>query len=421
MLYHFFEYVDKYYNVPGAGLFQYITFRAAFAIILSLIISLVFGGKIITKLKRMQIGETVRELGLDGQKAKEGTPTMGGIIIIMAILIPCLLLAKLDNVYIWLMIFTTIWLGLIGGADDYIKVFLKNKDGLSGKTKIFGQVILGLIVGITMLISNDVVIRMPLQDAKAGGYEIIKEYEIPLPRVNDISRMTEMAYVKTTLTNVPFLKDNNFDYKYLASFFGDNTDLWHSIIFTLIVIFIVTAVSNAANLTDGIDGLAAGTSAVIAATLGVFAYVSGNTIIADYLNVFYIPNSAELVVFSACFLGACIGFLWHNSFHARVFMGDTGSLTIGGIIAVLAISLRKELLIPILCGIFVAENLSVMLQVSYFKYTKKKYGEGRRIFKMSPLHHHFQKDGMHEAKIVTRFWIIGIILAIVSVITLKIR
>ena len=421
MLYHFFEYVDKYYNVPGAGLFQYITFRAAFAIILSLIISLVFGGKIITKLKRMQIGETVRELGLDGQKAKEGTPTMGGIIIIMAILIPCLLLAKLDNVYIWLMIFTTIWLGLIGGADDYIKVFLKNKDGLSGKTKIFGQVILGLIVGITMLISNDVVIRMPLQDAKAGGYEIIKEYEIPLPRLNDISRMTEMAYVKTTLTNVPFLKDNNFDYKYLASFFGDNTDLWLSIIFTLVVIFIVTAVSDAANLTDGIDGLAAGTSAVIAATLGVFAYVSGNTIIADYLNVFYIPNSAELVVFSACFLGACIGFLWHNSFPARVFMGDTGSLTIGGIIAVLAILLRKELLIPILCGIFVAENLSVMLQVSYFKYTKKKYGEGRRIFKMSPLHHHFQKDGMHEAKIVTRFWIIGIILAIVSVITLKIR
>jgi len=421
MLYHFFEYVDKYYNVPGAGLFQYITFRAAFAIILSLIISLVFGGKIITKLKRMQIGETVRELGLDGQKAKEGTPTMGGIIIIMAILIPCLLLAKLDNVYIWLMIFTTIWLGLIGGADDYIKVFLKNKDGLSGKTKIFGQVILGLIVGITMLISNDVVIRMPLQDAKAGGYEIIKEYEIPLPRVNDISRMTEMAYVKTTLTNVPFLKDNNFDYKYLASFFGDNTDLWLSIIFTLVVIFIVTAVSNAANLTDGIDGLAAGTSAVIAATLGVFAYVSGNTIIADYLNVFYIPNSAELVVFSACFLGACIGFLWHNSYPAKVFMGDTGSLTIGGIIAVMALLLRKELLIPILCGIFLVENLSVMMQVSYFKYTKKKYGEGRRILKMAPLHHHFQKEGMHESKIAVRFWIIGTVLGLLTIITLKVR
>ncbi len=421
MLYHFFEYIDKFYNVPGAGLFQYITFRAAFAIILSLIISLVFGGKIINKLKRLQVGETVRELGLEGQKAKEGTPTMGGIIIIMAILIPCLLLAKLDNVYIWLMLFTTVWLGLIGGADDYIKVFLKNKEGLSGKTKIFGQVILGLIVGVTMLVSNDVVLRMPLDEAKAGGYEIVKQYQIPLPRVNDISRMTDMAYVKTTLTNVPFLKDNNFDYKYLTSFLGDNTDLWLAIIFTLIVIFIVTAVSNAANLTDGIDGLAAGTSAVIAATLGIFAYVSGNTIIADYLNIFYIPNSAELVVFTACFLGACIGFLWHNSFPARVFMGDTGSLTIGGIIAVLAILLRKELLIPILCGIFVAENLSVVMQVSYFKYTKKKYGEGRRIFKMSPLHHHFQKEGMHESKIVTRFWIIGILLAIISIITLKIR
>ncbi len=421
MLYHFFEYIDKFYNVPGAGLFQYITFRAAVAIILSLIISLVFGGKIITKLKNLQVGETVRELGLEGQKAKEGTPTMGGIIIIMAILIPCLLLAKLNNVYIWLMLFTTIWLGLIGGADDYIKVFLKNKDGLSGKTKIFGQIILGLIVGVTLLISNDVVVRMPLDEAKTGEYEIVKQYQIPLPRVNDISRMTEMAYVKTTLTNVPFLKDNNFDYKYLVSFMGDNSDLWLSIIFTLIVIFIVTAVSNAANLTDGIDGLAAGTSAVIAATLGILAYVSGNTIIADYLNIFYIPNSAELVVFTACFLGACIGFLWHNSFPAKVFMGDTGSLTIGGIIAVLAILLRKELLIPILCGIFVAENLSVVMQVSYFKYTKKKYGEGRRIFKMSPLHHHFQKEGMHESKIVTRFWIIGILLAIVSIITLKIR
>ncbi|KXK39913.1 MAG: phospho-N-acetylmuramoyl-pentapeptide-transferase [Saprospiraceae bacterium] len=421
MLYHFFEYIDKHFNLPGSGLFQYISFRAAFAIILSLIISLVFGGKIIDLLRKKQIGETVRDLGLDGQKAKEGTPTMGGIIIIMAILIPCLLLAKLDNIYIWLMIFTTVWLGLIGGADDYIKVFLKNKEGLSGKTKIFGQVILGLVVGITMLLSNDVVIRMPLKDAQAGGYKIVKEYQLPLPKVNDITRMTDMAYVKTTLTNVPFLKNNNFDYQYLVPFVGDNVDLWLSIVFTLVVIFIVTAVSNAANLTDGIDGLAAGTSAVIAATLGIFAYVSGNNIIADYLNVFYIPNSAELVIFSACFLGACIGFLWHNSYPARIFMGDTGSLTIGGIIAVLAILLRKELLIPVLCGIFVAENLSVMLQVGYFKYTKKKYGEGRRIFLMSPLHHHFQKMGMHEAKIVTRFWIIGVMLALVSVITLKIR
>ncbi|HRO08869.1 MAG TPA: phospho-N-acetylmuramoyl-pentapeptide-transferase [Saprospiraceae bacterium] len=421
MLYHFFEYIEKYYNLPGARLFQYITFRAAFAIILSLTISLIFGGRIIKILKNMQIGETVRELGLDGQKAKEGTPTMGGIIIIMAILIPCLLLANLTNVYIWLMVFTTIWLGLIGGADDYIKVFKKNKEGLSGRTKVFGQIVLGLIVSIVMLNSNDVVIRMTSEDAKAGNYNIVKEYQIPLPQVNDITRLTDMAYVKTTLTNVPFFKNNNFDYKYLVQFLGDNTDLWLSIIFTLIVIFIVTAVSNAANLTDGIDGLAAGTSAVIAATLGVFAYVSGNTITADYLNIFYIPNSSELVVFSACFLGACIGFLWHNSYPARVFMGDTGSLTIGGIIAVLAIVLRKELLIPVLCGIFVAENLSVVLQVSYFKYTKKKYGEGRRILKMSPLHHHFQKSGMHEAKIATRFWIIGILLAIVSIITLKVR
>lgn len=421
MLYHFFEYIDKYYSLPGSGLFQYITFRAAFAMILSLVISLIFGGRIINLLKRRQIGETVRELGLDGQKLKEGTPTMGGIIIIMAILIPCLLLANLTNVYIWLMLFTTVWLGFIGGADDYIKVFKKNKEGLSGKAKIFGQVILGLIVSVTMLVSNDVVVRMPTDEAKAGNYLIVKEYQIPLPRVNDITRMTDMAYVKTTLTNVPFFKNNNFDYKYLVGFLGDNADLWLSIVFTLIVIFIVTAVSNAANLTDGIDGLAAGTSAVIAATLGVFAYVSGNTITADYLNIFYIPNSAELVVFSACFLGACIGFLWHNSFPAKVFMGDTGSLTIGGIIAVLAIILRKELLIPVLCGIFVAENLSVVMQVSYFKYTKNKYGEGRRIFKMSPLHHHFQKSGMHEAKIATRFWIIGILLAIVSVITLKIR
>jgi phospho-N-acetylmuramoyl-pentapeptide-transferase len=421
MLYHFFEYIDKYYNVPGAGLWQYITFRAAAAIILSLLISLVFGGKIISRLKRLQIGETVRELGLDGQKAKEGTPTMGGIIIIMAILIPCLLLARLDNVYILLMIFTTVWLGMIGGTDDYIKVFLKNKEGLSGKFKIFGQVVLGLIVGVTMLMSDEVVIRMPLDEAQERGYEIVKEYEILIPKVNDVSRIGQMAYVKTTLTNVPFIKGNTFDYKMLTSFLGDNTDIWWKLIFVLAIILIVTAVSNAANLTDGIDGLAAGTSAIIGTTLGVFAYVSGNTIIADYLNVFYIPNSAELVIFSACFIGACIGFLWHNSFPAKVFMGDTGSLTIGGIIAVLAIVLRKELLIPILCGIFVAENLSVVMQVSYFKYTKNKYGEGRRIFKMSPLHHHFQKEGMHEAKIVTRFWIIGILLAIISVITLKIR
>lgn len=421
MLYHIFEYIDKYYNLPGAGLFQYITFRSAAAIILSLVISLIFGGKIISSLKRLQVGETVRDLGLEGQKAKEGTPTMGGIIIIMAILIPCLLFARLDNVYVLLMIFTTIWLGLIGGADDYIKVFKKNKQGLSGKIKVLGQVVLGLVVALTMLISNDVVIRMPLAQAEQGGYQVVKTYSTLLPRVNDVSKLTEMAYVKSSLTNLPFWKNNNLDYFHLVDFAGDNSTLLLWIVFTLVVIFIVTAVSNAANLTDGIDGLAAGTSAIIGATLGIFAYVSGNTIIADYLKILYLPNSAELVIFSACFLGACIGFLWHNSYPAKVFMGDTGSLTIGGIIAVLAILLRKELLIPILCGIFLAENLSVVLQVSYFKYTKKKYGEGRRIFKMSPLHHHFQKLGMHEAKIVTRFWIIGIMLAIVSVISLKVR
>lgn len=421
MLYHIFDYLNKNFDVTGAGLFQYITFRSALAIILSLIISLIFGGKIISSLKRLQIGETVRDLGLEGQKVKEGTPTMGGIIIIMAILIPCLLLARLDNVYILLMIFATVWMGLIGFADDYIKVFKKNKEGLSGKTKIFGQIVLGLIVAITMLISRDVVIRMPLTQAEQGGYEITKVYSTPIPKVNEESKMVQMAYVKSTLTNVPFYKNNNFDYKILVRFLGDNADWALSILFTLIVVFIVTAVSNAANLTDGIDGLAAGTSAIIGTTLGVFAYVSGNTIIADYLNILYLPNSAELVVFSACFIGACIGFLWHNSYPAKVFMGDTGSLTIGGIIAVLAILLRKELLIPILCGIFLVENLSVVLQVGYFKYTKKKYGEGRRIFKMSPLHHHFQKLGMHESKIVTRFWIIGILLAIISIITLKVR
>jgi len=421
MLYHIFDYLNKNFDVTGAGLFQYITFRSALAIILSLIISLIFGGKIISSLKRLQIGETVRDLGLEGQKVKEGTPTMGGIIIIMAILIPCLLLARLDNVYILLMIFSTVWMGLIGFADDYIKVFKKNKEGLSGKTKIFGQIVLGLIVAITMLISRDVVIRMPLTQAEQGGYEITKVYSTPIPKVNEESKMVQMAYVKSTLTNVPFYKNNNFDYKILVRFLGDNADWALSILFTLIVVFIVTAVSNAANLTDGIDGLAAGTSAIIGTTLGIFAYVSGNTIIADYLNILYLPNSAELVVFSACFIGACIGFLWHNSYPAKVFMGDTGSLTIGGIIAVLAILLRKELLIPILCGIFLVENLSVVMQVGYFKYTKKKYGEGRRIFKMSPLHHHFQKLGMHESKIVTRFWIIGILLAIISIITLKVR
>lgn len=421
MLHYLFDFLDKTYNIPGAGLFQYITFRAGAAIILSLVITMIFGGRIIRSLKNLQVGETIRDLGLEGQKVKEGTPTMGGLMIILSILVPCLLFAKLDNIYVILMIFTTVWMGIIGFADDYIKVFKKNKEGLSGKTKIFGQVILGLVVGITMVISHDIVIRMPLDEAKAGGYEITKTYSTVVSKVNEEAKILQMAHVKSTLTNIPFYKDNNFDYKNLIAFADDNSGLLLSILFSFIVVFIVTAVSNAANLTDGIDGLAAGTSAIIGVTLGVFAYVSGHTIMANYLDILFIPDSAELVIFSACFIGACIGFLWHNSYPAKVFMGDTGSLTLGGIIAVLAILLRKELLIPILCGIFLVENLSVVLQVSYFKYTKKKYGEGRRIFKMSPLHHHYQKMGMHESKIVTRFWIIGIMLAVISVITLKIR
>lgn len=421
MLHYLFDFLDKTYNIPGAGLFQYITFRAGAAIILSLFITMIFGGRIIRSLKNLQVGETVRDLGLEGQKMKEGTPTMGGLMIILSILVPCLLFAKLNNIYVILMIFTTVWMGIIGFADDYIKVFKKNKEGLSGKTKIFGQVILGLVVGVTMIISHDIVIRMPLDQAQAGGYEITKTYSTVVSKVNEEAKILQMAHVKSTLTNIPFYKDNNFDYKYLIAFADDNSGLLLSILFSFIVVFIVTAVSNAANLTDGIDGLAAGTSAIIGITLGIFAYVSGHTIIANYLDILFIPDSAELVIFSACFIGACIGFLWHNSYPAKVFMGDTGSLTLGGIIAVLAILLRKELLIPILCGIFLVENLSVVLQVSYFKYTKKKYGEGRRIFKMSPLHHHYQKLGMHEAKIVTRFWIIGIMLAVISVITLKIR
>ena len=372
-------------------------------------------------MKRLQVGETVRELGLQGQKEKEGTPTMGGFIIILAILIPCLLFAKLNNIYIIVMLVSTIWLTLIGFADDYIKVFKKNKEGLKSTTKVIGQVILGIFVGVVMLMHNDITVRMPLNEAIGGKYEVVKQYKISIPNVVTGTSIKEMAYVKTSMTNVPFLKNNSFDYKSILWFLGDNAASWLWLIFVPIVIFIVTAVSNAANLTDGLDGLAAGVSAIIGATLGILAYVSGNTVIADYLNIFYLPDTGELVIFASCFLGGCVGFLWYNSYPAKVFMGDTGSLTIGGIIAVMALLLRKELLIPILCGIFVVENLSVMIQVSYFKYTKKKYGEGRRIFKMSPLHHHFQKEGMHEAKIAVRFWIVGIILAILTIITLKVR
>jgi len=421
MLYHLFEFLETSYNLPGAGLFQYITFRSASALILSLVISILIGDRIISSLKRLQIGETVRELGLDGQKQKDGTPTMGGIIIILAVLIPCLLFAKLNNIYIILMIITTLWMGAIGGLDDYIKVFKKNKDGLSGKFKIYGQVVLGLIIGFTMLMHEDVVIRVPSEIAIANNLEIQKEFTVQPYQLDNNDQQVKMAYVKAAWTNVPFLKNNSLDYKTILFFLGDNASKFIWLIFVPIVIVIVTSVSNGANLTDGIDGLLAGVAAIIAATLGVFAYVSGNSIIANYLNIFYIPYSEELVVFSACLIGACVGFLWYNSFPAKVFMGDTGSLTLGAIIAALALMLRKELLIPLLCGIFVIENVSVILQVSYFKYTRKKYGEGRRIFLMSPLHHHYQKKGIHEAKIVTRFWIIGILLAILSIITLKLR
>ncbi len=421
MLYYLFEYLESEFNIPGAGLFQYITFRSAAAVVLSLIISMVYGGKIISSLNKLQVGETVRDLDLAGQKEKEGTPTMGGFIIILSIVIPCLLFAKLDNIYIIVMLISTIWLMLIGFADDYIKVFRKNKAGLKSTSKIIGQVGLGIFVGAVMLLNDDITVRMTLEDAQAGGYEIIKEYTSTIPTVNAAPVARKYAYVKSTITNVPFMKENQFDYKYLLGFLGDNAGKFLFLLFIPIVIFIVTAVSNAANLTDGLDGLAAGVSAIIGATLGILAYVSGNNIIADYLNIFYIPNSSELVIYAACFFGGCIGFLWYNSFPAKVFMGDTGSLTIGGVIAVMAILLRKELLLPILCGIFVVENLSVMIQVGYFKYTKKKYGEGRRVFKMSPLHHHYQKLGMHESKIAVRFWIIGILLAIVTIITLKVR
>ena len=416
MLYDLLEYLEKTTNIPGLGVYKYISFRAGAAIIFSLLISMIFGSKIIQFLKQLQIGESVRDLGLKGQKEKEGTPTMGGVIILIAILIPCILWAKLDNIYIILMLLATSWMALIGFIDDYIKVFKKDKDGLSGKFKILGQVGLGLIVAITMLFNSDVEVRM--DPAKAEALDLTKvRYDSVYVR----GVKTEMAYVRTTMTNVPFFKNNQLDYAKLVPFVGDNAENFAWIIFIPIVILVVTAVSNAANLTDGIDGLATGVSAIIGATLGVLAYVSSNSIAADYLNIMFLPNAGELVIFTACFIGACIGFLWYNSFPAQIFMGDTGSLMLGGIIAAMAILIRKELLIPILCGIFLMENLSVMIQVGYFKYTKKKYGEGQRVFLMSPLHHHYQKKGIHESKIVTRFWIVGILLAVLTIITLKIR
>jgi len=421
MLYYIFEFLEEQYNLPGAGLFQFISFRAALAILISLFVATVFGDRIIRSLKRRQVGETVRELGLDGQKLKEGTPTMGGIIIVTAIMVPCLLVARLDNIYIILMLIATIWMAVVGFIDDYIKVFRKNKDGLHGKFKIFGQIGLGLIIGVTMVVNDDITVRLPYQTAVQENLQIVKTFDLEEKTIAGVTISRKMAYAKTTLTNIPFFKDNTISYSDFLFFVKKNKESWVWLLFVPVVIFIVTAVSNSANLTDGLDGLLAGLSAIIAATLGLLAWVSGNTITAEYLNILYLPNIGELVIYAACFLGACTGFLWYNAYPARVFMGDTGSLAIGGIIASMAILLRKELLLPLLCGIFFIEALSVIIQVSYFKYTKRKFGEGRRVFLMSPLHHHYQKKGIHEVKIVTRFWIVGIILAIISIITLKIR
>ena len=407
MLYHLFEYLDKHMHFPGSGLFHYLSFRAALSILISLTISMVFGKNLIRMLRKKQVGETIRDLGLDGQMQKAGTPTMGGLIILAAILVPTLLLADLTNIYIQTMIIATVWLGLIGFLDDYIKVFKKNKEGLAGKSKIVGQIGVGIIVASMLYWNPSVTIKEKVSD-------------VQIQNATSEEQAMQWKEEKSLKTTIPFIKGNEFDYAWLVP---DSMEspwvLWG--VFALIVIFIVTAVSNGANITDGIDGLATGTSAIIGITLAIFAYVSGNYIFADYLNVMYIPQSGELTVFIAAFVGACVGFLWYNSFPAQVFMGDTGSLALGGIIATFSIAIRKELLIPVLCGIFLVENLSVMIQVGYFKYTRKKYGEGRRIFLMSPLHHHYQRKGMHEAKIVSRFWIIGIMLAVLTIITLKVR
>jgi phospho-N-acetylmuramoyl-pentapeptide-transferase len=410
MLYYFFDYIEKNFDFPGAGLFQYISFRAGAAAVLSLLITITLGKRLIAFLRKKQVGEDIRDLGLEGQIQKKGTPTMGGLIIIAAILIPTLLMARLDNVYVILLIATTLWLGLIGFIDDYIKVFKKNKEGLAGRFKIVGQVTIGLIVGLTLYFNESVVVR-EVKPATVASTQVMQP---------ESQSGTKLEYhdVKSTTTTVPFMKNNEFDYSSLLPWI-DKSYTW--IIYTLLVIFVITAVSNGANITDGIDGLAAGTSAIIGLTIAIFAYLSGRVDFSSYLNIMYIPNLGELVIFCTAFVGACLGFLWYNSYPAQVFMGDTGSLSMGGIIAVLALAVRKELMIPLLCGIFFIELLSVMMQVSYFKYTKKKFGEGRRILLMSPLHHHYQKKNIHESKIVTRFWIVGILLAILSLATLKLR
>jgi phospho-N-acetylmuramoyl-pentapeptide-transferase len=416
MLYHLFEYLNQF-DIPGAGMFSYISFRAAMTVITSLIISMIIGKRIINYLQQKQIGETVRNLGLEGQNSKQGTPTMGGLIIIASIVVPVLLFGKLSNIYLILMIISTIWLGVIGFLDDYIKVFKKNKAGLRGKFKIIGQVGLGLIVGLTLYLSDDAVIRDRIP-ATQENLEIYSEF--PVSENSDGEEFILYDH-KSPLTTIPFIKNNEFNYSWLVWFAGKYADKAVWIIFILVVIFIVTAVSNGANLTDGLDGLATGTAAIIGTTLGILAYVSGNAIYADYLNIMHIPEAGELVIFAAAFIGATIGFLWYNSYPAQIFMGDTGSLALGGVIAVFAIVIRKELLIPILCGIYLLETFSVILQVGWFKRTKRKFGVGRRLFLMAPVHHHYQKKGYPEAKIVTRFWITGIILAVITIVTLKIR
>jgi phospho-N-acetylmuramoyl-pentapeptide-transferase len=433
MLYYLFTYLSENYRVPGAGVFQYITFRMAMAVITSLLITTVYGRRLIDYLRFKQVGETVRNLGLEGQMQKQGTPTMGGLIIIAGILVPTLLFARLENVYVILMLVTTVWLGAIGFLDDYIKVFKKNKEGLAGRFKITGQVGLALIIGFTMYNNPHIVARQEVKPPDTNPH-IVAGQEVKLPDMYDAPVNFRMKKdntgkdkavlfqdVKSAKTTLPFIKNNEFDYGKVVEFLGGDYERYTLLIFMLAVIIIITAISNGANITDGIDGLATGTSAIMGFTLAILAYVSGNVVISDYLNIMYIPHTGELVIFAGAFVGACVGFLWYNAYPAQVFMGDTGSLTIGGIIAVFAILIRKELLLPVLAGIFLVENASVIIQVSWFKYTRKRFGEGRRIFLMSPLHHHYQKKGFHESKIVTRFWIIGIMLAIITVITLKLR
>lgn len=422
MLYYLFDYLEKQYHFPGAGLFHYISFRAALAIILSLTISMIYGKNLIAKLRRLQVADEIRDLGLAGEKQKQGTPTMGGLIILAAILIPCLLFARINNVYILLAMITTVWLGVVGFLDDYIKVFRKNKEGLAGRFKIVGQVGISIIVAVTLFYNPHVKTRNFYRPEQVND-AFIQEHQLKPTTIDGKVLLVEDEH--STVTTIPFFKNSEFDYKYLLNFIWSGFEQYNFILYLLVVTFIITAVSNGANITDGIDGLAAGTSAIIGSVLGIFAYLSGNYVFSDYLNIMYIPHLGEMMIFAGAFVGACVGFLWYNSFPAQVFMGDTGSLALGGIIATFAIMVRKELLIPILCGIFLVENLSVILQVYYFKYQKKKHGieyaRANRLFKMSPLHHHYQKSGYHESKIVTRFWIIGIMLAIVTILSLKIR